>query len=287
MDEHLITRNEKYLTYDDMPLWTNSNSFIITGYRPTNEPILYYVKSLFRLHNETINIWTHLLGALLFIYLLVYINIDPNLRMFTSQTILMNVYTITCILTYGLSSIMHTFYPLNNYCCTSLQTLDYLGIGLQIFSTLQVFLYYSFYCQKELMLIYMNLVGAFNIISLIILTNKKFTSNEYRKLKVGCFLSQIAIFIVPLVHRILLYNDDIYDKVFREELGYFILAFISFIFCIVFYLGLIPERFIKKRFDIFGSSHQIFHILCVIGSVFMYLALKKIMDQDTLLSCSS
>ena len=275
------------LNYYDMPEWMNSNSYILTGYRPFERSKCYYCKSFFKLHNETINIWTHMIGMFLFAGLLGYINTDSNLALYTGQAILMNVYVISCILTYGFSAIMHTFYPISEFVCSSLQTLDYLGIGLQIFTTMQVFIYYSFYCQPTLSLIYMNLTGALNIISLIILTNKKFTSNEYKKVKVLCFVMQVGVFLIPLIHRLILYNNDSYDKVIKGEMGYFLAAFVCFIMCIVFYLGLIPERFYRQTFDIFGSSHQIFHILSVSGSVLMFLGLKLIMDGDSRLSCTS
>jgi len=32
---------------------------VIHGYRPTDQPRLYYLKSAFQLHNELVNVWTH------------------------------------------------------------------------------------------------------------------------------------------------------------------------------------------------------------------------------------
>lgn len=37
--------------------------FIHKGFRPINQPYSYYAKSLFTKHNETINAWSHYLGA--------------------------------------------------------------------------------------------------------------------------------------------------------------------------------------------------------------------------------
>ena len=37
---------------------------ILTGYRPMNQPWKFYIRSLFWIHNETGNIWTHLLAPL-------------------------------------------------------------------------------------------------------------------------------------------------------------------------------------------------------------------------------
>lgn len=287
MDENLLRNRDSNLNLLDMPTWMNSNKYILSGYRPTEKNVCFYGKTVFTIHNETINIWTHMLGTLTFIGLLGYLNRDENLGIYTGQAIIMNLYVISCCLTYLFSSIMHTFYPINECYCKKLQSLDYVGIGLQIFTTLQVFVYYCFYCQEDLQLIYMNVMGAFNILCLVALTSSKLTSNEYKNIKVGCFLSQCFLFVIPMVHRLLLYENNRYDKVIRSQMVYFGVAFIVFALCIVFYLGLIPERFVKGKSDIIGHSHQIFHILSVLGSVIMFIGIKQIMDDDSSISCSS
>lgn len=45
---------------------------VIHGYRPTDQPRLYYLKSAFQLHNELVNVWTHAVPFTLqvFFYLL-------------------------------------------------------------------------------------------------------------------------------------------------------------------------------------------------------------------------
>jgi hypothetical protein len=37
--------------------------FIHSGFRPPDQPYSYYFRSLFSLHNETVSVWIHLLGA--------------------------------------------------------------------------------------------------------------------------------------------------------------------------------------------------------------------------------
>ena len=130
-------------------------------------------------------------------------------------------------------------------------------------------------------------MGAFNILCLIALTSSKLTSNEYKNIKVCCFLSQCFLFVIPMVHRLSLYENNRYDKVIRSQMVYFGIAFIVFALCIVFYLGLIPERFVKGKSDIIGHSHQIFHILSVLCSVIMFIGIKQIMDDDSSISFSS
>jgi hypothetical protein len=56
--------------YDELPLFLQDNEFIRDGYRVFySYPDLW--KSVFRMHNETGNIWTHLLGFALCVALMV------------------------------------------------------------------------------------------------------------------------------------------------------------------------------------------------------------------------
>jgi hypothetical protein len=49
--------------WNELPDYLKDNEFIRTGYR-ANTGFHGSLKSLFRLHNESGNVWTHLVGAL-------------------------------------------------------------------------------------------------------------------------------------------------------------------------------------------------------------------------------
>lgn len=53
--------------------WQRDNPYIMTGYRVgfTNNWLCF--KSLFMFHNETGNVWSHLLGALAFVWFGLYV----------------------------------------------------------------------------------------------------------------------------------------------------------------------------------------------------------------------
>ena len=56
------------------PEWQVDNQYILHGYRVDfiNKKDLF--KSLFMRHNELLNIWTHLIGGIIFLILIVYIS---------------------------------------------------------------------------------------------------------------------------------------------------------------------------------------------------------------------
>lgn len=60
--------HEHCLTHHDTPELF-CEPYIHNGFRPINQPYTYYMKSLFTKHNETINAWSHYIGAMYTIYL--------------------------------------------------------------------------------------------------------------------------------------------------------------------------------------------------------------------------
>jgi len=61
-------------TWEEAPEFCQDNEYIRTGYRINFHTIIQVLKSLFMIHNETVNIWSHLIAALVFIlFLLVMI----------------------------------------------------------------------------------------------------------------------------------------------------------------------------------------------------------------------
>lgn len=53
--------------FRNLPAWLQDNDFLVFGHRPPLPSFRACFKSIFRLHTETANIWTHLLGCVAFI----------------------------------------------------------------------------------------------------------------------------------------------------------------------------------------------------------------------------
>jgi hypothetical protein len=54
---------EKLIAWDDLPDWSKDNEYIHTGYRPISNSYWQCLQSCFYRHNETVNIYTHLLAT--------------------------------------------------------------------------------------------------------------------------------------------------------------------------------------------------------------------------------
>ena len=62
-------------SFEEAPKFMQDNEYITTGYLLNCTTFKKTFKSLFMCHNETINIWTHIFGALFFLLLIFYTSI--------------------------------------------------------------------------------------------------------------------------------------------------------------------------------------------------------------------
>ena len=53
------------------------NKYILTGYRINYDSWPAILKSIFQWHNETMNIWTHLVGFIVYVIILLVIGLTP------------------------------------------------------------------------------------------------------------------------------------------------------------------------------------------------------------------
>lgn len=56
---------KRTVSWHEVSNWQQDNKYILTGYRPAKADYLEVLTSLTFLHNETCNVYTHLIGALL------------------------------------------------------------------------------------------------------------------------------------------------------------------------------------------------------------------------------
>jgi adiponectin receptor len=70
-------RGWRVVAHWELPEWLRDNDFIDHGHRPPLESFRLCFKSMFRIHTETGNIWTHLLGFIAFVCVTLYFYLRP------------------------------------------------------------------------------------------------------------------------------------------------------------------------------------------------------------------
>lgn len=286
-EEYLLENNHnKLLTYDELPEWSKHNKYLKYGYRLPNQSFCYYFKSIFKIHNEIINIITHLIPAIIFFILIIYSNINHIVGNNIGDNIALNMFLFSEFLCFFISSIMHTFFPYSEKVCNILIRLDYFGISLSILGFYTIFIYYAFYCHEIIQIVYYTVSYTLGIITIITNCFSRFAiPYRYKMLRAMVFFSFCGSILIPLFHRILEDYDN--EAAFSIELKYSTLTGILVGLSLFFYITHIPEKYTKQKiFNYVFTSHQIFHVLSFSGIFLFYIGLFDIYRQHEKLDCS-
>lgn len=82
----------------EMPSWCcTHNRIIFAGYRPITLSSWQTFRSLFLIHNETGNIWTHMIGAIMFYFLFQHVCRNPP----DTRSMSRIDFTLICIFFFG------------------------------------------------------------------------------------------------------------------------------------------------------------------------------------------
>lgn len=141
-------KNARLLHRDELPrsMWINEH--IKTGYRPTNLSHGLCIKSVFEWNNETINIWSHLLGFCYFSFMQWNSNVHvlPSLKAPFVDHLVTTVSVAGAQICMLLSVLYHTFGCIGIEQHDKWLRADVFGISIGIIGMYLSGIYMSFYC---------------------------------------------------------------------------------------------------------------------------------------------
>jgi len=255
--KHVSVHTYALVSWDDLPGWMQDNQFIRGGYR-VNFSARLCCKSSFKYHNETLSIWTHGLGFLLFF---AFMFLTPSV--FLESPKAMDIFVFTVFLLCAqcqmlFSTIFHLF-----HCCSPkyylwLVKLDYIGICLMIVGSYYPPLYYGF-CQLGWRIAHLVLVSVVGVISVLITCFPIFSTPRYRVVRAGFFVGFGLYAIFPLPHMIYLNGFSFVWPVLWREC----IMGALYILGALIYGSRIPERFSPGSFDYSLGSHTIWHLFTI------------------------
>ena len=280
-----FTTTERYrhrdvlVDWKELLPWQKDNEFILTGYRQASFSVKHSVSSIFRVHNETVNIWTHLLGA--FVYSLVPLYYASELRgryaaASMIDLLILIIYFFGVTVCFLLSTFFHTFMNHSREIWHLGNALDHLGIVLVIWGSMVPIDYFGFYCNPSLQYMYCS-VATISALSCGIFTMRpRFRTPGFRLMRSFCFgILGLSAFI-PVVHGIFLHGWALQNQ--RMSISYFVgLGLLNGLGTAIYAMR-VPERWYPKVFDIYGSSHQAMHVLVASGAYSQAIGLLKAFD---------
>lgn len=218
-------------------------------------------------HNETINIYTHLLGAVTAVlgsYFL-YTSLQSRYETASSQDIyVFSAFFLGLVSCLSLSATFHTF---SNH-SPSIQKfgnqLDYLGIVLLIWGSFIPSIYYGFHSDYELTIRYWCMITTIGLMTGTATLMPMFRMPTWRPVRAGMFVAMGLSAIVPVLHGLEIYGYEYMRRAIG--LNWLVTQGALYILGAGLYAARIPERWAPGRFDIVGSSHQIFHVLVLLAA---------------------
>ncbi|KAJ7427112.1 hypothetical protein WISP_09604 [Willisornis vidua] len=102
----------RVIPYDVLPDWLKDNDYLLHGHRPPMPSFRACFRSIFRIHTETGNIWTHLLGFVLFLCLGILTMLRPNMDFMAplQEKVVFGMFFLGAVLCLSFSWLFHTVY---------------------------------------------------------------------------------------------------------------------------------------------------------------------------------
>ena len=174
---------------------------------------------------------------------------------------------ITCL---SFSAIFHLFGIMNAKYNNILNRFDYGGISLLISGSCYPPYYYFFYYSTLFKYLYLILISVFGIGTFLYSLTDDFNKPKRRCLRGTLFLIFGLCTGVPILH-MAFFGDYIEGYGENIILLNWYLGGISYIVGALFYILRFPEKKFPGKFDYFGASHQIFHVLVFFGALFHFM----------------
>ncbi|KAK4068518.1 hypothetical protein Purlil1_13776 [Purpureocillium lilacinum] len=254
----------------EIPGWQFENEYILSGYRPENADYAEIFSSITFLHNETGNVYTHLIGALLLppvaSIVLRYLARPQFLDVSFMGYFMFGVYFWCAEVCLVLSTLYHLLRPHSHRVEVLWHGLDMLGIVIVNVGTFSSGIYYVFYCDGSVQRVHLAIILTASTVLGGLSTARFFKAPRWRKLKVTAFVALGSSSLIPLVHGVERYGLG--HMVQYSGMKWYLLELLFYGIGAGLYASRFPERLDPGRFDIWGSSHQIFHvaILCAMST---------------------
>jgi len=153
--------SHKLLSYDEIPEWHQDNEFIRNGYRLESYSAAACFASWTYLHNESVNIFSHLLPSVLALtaeaFLYHYFSIRYP-RSTYGDRLVFAFFLMTAAVCLGMSATYHTLMNHSQKVSELWLRLDYVGIIILTLGDFVSGIYMVFYCEPTLQKVYWAMV---------------------------------------------------------------------------------------------------------------------------------
>ena len=262
-------------TKDQIPGWLRDNDFLISGHPM---PTFSYRRSfrLWRcLHMETMNIWTHCIGSAAFLAaglaLHEYASGSSVVKLRMGDKLAFGASISAAVGCFALSTTFHTLrshsYKIHHFW----GRMDIFGICILAVGGGTSATYYASYCNPILQRLFWTINLISGAAAAFTLFDTGGGGNKMRALRGGVFSLLALSAMLPIFYCI----GSLGWHEACEQIGgqWFLAEGLTLVIGVCLFVGRLPERLCPGSFDVWGHSHQLFHICAVVGTAFHVLAL--------------
>ncbi|KAL8897214.1 MAG: hypothetical protein Q9192_002693 [Flavoplaca navasiana] len=275
-------RNEagkpKFLTWVQLPEWAKDNEYIQSGFRPISNSYLDCLKSSLEVHNETGNIYTHFFATVWMLALPIYFypfakSNYPDAN--ADDWIIFGLYFLGGAICFFLSTAYHVLSNHSHTVHNVYHRLDLLGISTVTAGCFPPGMWYTFPCLAKKTKIYwisLDLMAQLFAATCVLFV-PRFRQPSYRAIRGILFSFMASSAFYPIIYACLVHG---YGQMNVEAgANRYLLTIITYLTAVTIYATRIPEKWRPGAFDLWGQSHQIFHILMCIGLTMHFTAFAK------------
>ncbi|KAK7194045.1 adiponectin receptor protein 1 [Novymonas esmeraldas] len=256
--------------FDEIPHWQKYNPSIRTGYRAFYTMRMCF-ESLLGWHNETINVYSHLLTFVVFLVFTVLLYTTVLSKAITAPSLSASklMYGIFCfgsLICMLNSSIYHLF---NSHCncrvMTAMGRLDFIGITILIVSSFLPPLYVMFHCHPVARTVYITAILVLGTAGIVGPWTDIF--HEVVWVRVSVFVGLGCSGLVPAIHSIMIVPTSAASM--STMIGVLLMVLLYGI-GVIFYVTQFPECRYPGHFDCWLSSHQLWHFFVSTAALVHY-----------------
>ncbi|TFK53717.1 HlyIII-domain-containing protein [Heliocybe sulcata] len=262
----------KLIQYADLPQKWRNNEFVRGGYRfiPLERwPLI--LLSLFALHNETLNIHTHLIPFLIWLPSLLrsvphmLLTSVPHPSAMDAPELAFTAFALFCLFC---SAVWHTMagcaHPRGMELCARV---DYVGIGWLISASVGTVVYYGFRAHPALSSLFLAFSFVMGVIGSVLPFQQWFNEREYKNARIAFFVALATSAVAPLAAMGWVYGAGAMVRFIAPVFP----SILSYLTGLLFYATHIPECFVHRHksarwLDRVGcGSHAIWHVFIVLA----------------------
>ncbi|XP_056260789.1 membrane progestin receptor beta [Seriola aureovittata] len=249
--------------------------YILSGYRPVRQDWRCYLLSLFQRHNESLNVWTHLLaGPVLLVRW--WANVVTLGYTLDAAALPLSLFLVSSFIYLFFSVAAHLLQSHSERAHYFFFFMDYVGVAVyQYGCSLGHYFYTSEAAWRESYIGLLFLPGA-AFFGWFSCAGCCFAKSRYRR---PYPLRRKICQLIPTTLAYLLDISPVAHRLFtvswtqEPSLPFHALQISSFLLSALFFSCPIPERFFPGRCDFVGQGHQIFHLFLSLCTVFQLEAL--------------